>query len=224
MASIDWVSEYEAHETDYFPKGKTLKWTDSSSGKEFQQAPTGTHEAICFGVIDLGTQTGEWQGKPIVRRQVLIQWELPKCPMEDNAPFIVSKFYTASLNEKATLRHDLESWRGRAFTEAELGGFDSHNILGKPGLLSIIHNEAGKARVASVMAVPKGMTLPPQHNKSVFFALERGEYEASTFEGLGKGLQDMIRKSPEWQAISQKAIKEFDEPMDDGPIDETIPF
>lgn len=197
-----------------------MKWTDNGGGKEFAQAPAGTHEAICIGVIDLGTQTGEWQGKPLVRRQVLIQWELPAEKMEDGKPFIVAKFYTASLNEKATLRHDLESWRGREFTPQELGGFDSKNILGKPCLLSIVHNEKDKAKVQGVMAPPKGMTLPKQANPSVFFSLD--EFQQETFDKLGKGLQDLIRKSPEFQ--KRDPARHFDDMADDIPSDEPIPF
>lgn len=198
-----------------------MKWSEGGDGKAFEQAPAGTHEAICIGVIDLGTQAGEWQGKPLIRRQVIVQWELPTAKMADGKPFICSKFYTASLNEKATLRADLQSWRGREFTEQELMGFESKNILGKPCLLSIIHNEKGKAKVASVMACPKGMTLPPPANKPVYFSLERAEFDSVVFEALGKGLQDMIRKSPEWIEIhSGKPAKvdHFDDMAEDIPF------
>lgn len=198
-----------------------MKWTDQGGGKEFAQAPAGTHEAICIGVIDLGTQTGSYQGQPTVKRQVLIQWELPNELMEDGKPFIVSKFYTASLNEKATLRHDLESWRGRAFTEQELAGFESKNILQKPCLLSIIHNDAGKARVASVMAIPKGMKLPGQVNPTTHFSLD--SFDGAVFDKIGKGLQEMIRKSPEFQSLGKKT-DHFADMSDDIPEEASIPF
>lgn len=216
---MDWIAEYNHYWPIYW-KEIEMKWTDNGGGQDFQQAPAGTQEAICTGVIDLGTQEGEWQGKPLIRRQVLVQWELPTCPMDDGQPFIVSKFYTASLNEKANLRRDLESWRGRPFTEAELAGFESKNIIGKPCLLSIIHNEAGKARVSGVMAVPKGMTVPKQHNPNIHFSMEHGEFSAETFEKVGKGLQDIIRKSPEYQEAVGKGHPERDFDEEAG----SIPF
>ena len=43
--------------------------------------------------------------------------------MPDGKPFLVRRRYTASLHEKSALRKDLESWRGRAFTNVELDGF-----------------------------------------------------------------------------------------------------
>ena len=65
-----------------------MKWADSG-GKEFTPAPVGNHPARCIGIIDLGTQTGEWQGKPLVRRQCVLQWELPNEQMEDGRVEIV---------------------------------------------------------------------------------------------------------------------------------------
>ena len=38
--------------------------------------------------------------------------------------FQLRKDYKNSLHEKAGLRKDLEAWRGRRFTDAELAGFD----------------------------------------------------------------------------------------------------
>lgn len=102
-----------------------MKWNDAGSGN-YEQPPVGTHLARCIKVIDIGTQKGEFQGKVTMKRQVIIGWELPNETMTEGEhagkPFGVSKFYTASLNEKANLRADLANWRGRDFTPQELGG------------------------------------------------------------------------------------------------------
>src|SRR5262249_53682681 len=98
----------------------------------FEHAPAGTHLGICTSVIDLGTQHDEYQGKPITRNRVLIQWEIQDAVRENGEPFVIGKFYTNSLSEKANLRRDLESWRGKAFSEQELNGFDLAKILGAP--------------------------------------------------------------------------------------------
>ena len=45
-----------------------MLWKDSGGG-EFEQAPAGTHMAVCIRVIDIGTQDGEYQGKPNSKRQ-----------------------------------------------------------------------------------------------------------------------------------------------------------
>ena len=170
-------------------------------GTEFEQAPVGTHAARCIKMVDIGTQKGEYQGVPNIKRQVILTWELPNTQMSDGEqagkPFIVSKFYTASLSEKATLRHDLVSWRGREFTVSELDGFELKNILGKPCLLSVIHTEKGKAKVGGVMALPAGMEVPQQINPIVYFSLD--EFNLATFDSLSKGIRAMIEVSPEYK-------------------------
>jgi hypothetical protein len=105
------------------------RYANDTGGGDFQHAPIGTHAARCIRLIDLGTQQGEWQGKPTFKNQVLVMWELPDELMEAQddgqpRPFIVSKFYTNSLSEKANLRKDLTTWRGRDFTDDELDRFD----------------------------------------------------------------------------------------------------
>lgn len=168
------------------------------SGEKFEQAPTGTHLARCIGLIDIGTHTSEWQGKPIRRRQMIIKWELPLELREDGQPFIVSEFYTMSLSEKANLRHALVSWRGREFTLAELQGFEMKNILGAVCQVTIIQKENGKTKVSGVAGVPKGVEVPPQHNETLYFDLDF--FDPALYESLSDGLKKLISESEEYQA------------------------
>lgn len=215
-----WVDAYEREERNQ----RTMKWADNGGG-DFEQAPIGSHVARCVKVIDIGTQKGEYQGQANIRRQCIVGWELPNELMKDGdfkgKPFVVSRFYTASLGEKANLRKDLENWRGRSFTEQELLGFESKNIIGKPCMLSIIHNDKGKARVSGVMALPKGMTVPDQVNGSLYFSLD--EFDPKTFESLSDGYKKLIEASPEYQHIKTGAVKpagagRFDDMEDDIPF------
>lgn len=180
-----------------------MRWTESSSGGDWEQAPLGAQVARCIKLIDIGTQTGEYQGKQTHRRQVIVMWELPNCLMEQGEfagkPFVVSKFYTASLSEKANLRHDLVAWRGREFTPEELAGFDAKNILGVPCMLGIV-DVKGKSRVGTVMQLPRGMPVPAQINDTVYFSLD--EFKQDVFDNLSKGIKAMVEKSPEYQAIA----------------------
>jgi hypothetical protein len=179
-----------------------MKVSDTGGG-DFEQCPPGTHIARCFRIIDLGTQAGEYQGIPNHKRQIVIGWELPDILMskDDNAgkPFIVSKFYTASLSEKATLRKDLVNWRGREFTHEELKGFEMKNILNATCMLSITHNDKQKARVTGVMALPKGVQANNLSNKASIFSLD--EFSQSEFDNLPKKFKAMIEISPEYQAL-----------------------
>jgi hypothetical protein len=131
----------------------------AGSGTTFQPAPAGVHQAVCVDVVDLGIIEVTWQGKTKKQHKVKVVWQINEA-RDDGKPFLVQKRYTASLHEKAGLRKDLESWRGRAFTEDELRGFDLEALLGANCLVNVMHAERGGetyANVAAVMALPKGM-------------------------------------------------------------------
>jgi hypothetical protein len=103
-----------------------------------------------------------FQGKTEKKRRIEISWQID-VNMENGKPYLVRRRYNCSLNEKATLRRDLESWRGRAFTRQELQVFDLENLLSVGGLLNLIHevrNGSTYANVAGVMKLPKDMTAP----------------------------------------------------------------
>jgi hypothetical protein len=179
-----------------------MQFKDSGGG-DFEQPPIGTHVARCVKMIDIGTQKGEYQGQATYKRQVIIGWELPNEHMTTGEyagkPFGVSKFYTASLSEKANLRADLKNWRGRDFTPEELAGFDAKNILGKPCMLSLTSTDKGKIKVTGVMALPKGTEVPEQVNPTVYLSLENGEFDQAVFDSLSDGYKKMITVSPEYQ-------------------------
>jgi hypothetical protein len=134
----------------------------AKAGASFTPAPAGTHCAVCVDVIDLGVVEVNYLGKVRKQHKIVIAWQIDET-MEDGKPFLVRRRYTCSLHEKATLRRDLESWRGRAFTNTELEAFDLENLLGVGSLLNVIHesrNGSTFANVASIMRLPKNMTAP----------------------------------------------------------------
>lgn len=205
-----------------------MKFTDT--GKDFEQPPVGTFVARCVKVIDLGTQRDEYQGKVNIRRQVVIGWELPTELMTEGdfagKPFICSRFYTASLSERANLRKDLENWRGRPFTADELNGFESKNILDKPCMLQLAKNDKGKVRVTGIMALPKGMQVAPRSVDITYFSLD--EFKKEVFDKLAEGYRKIIEQSPEYKAIINPPV---DRPHDDDvppgrfdDMDDDIPF
>lgn len=178
-----------------------------TGGSNFQQADAGTYIARCFKIVDIGTHHGEYQKKPNVRNQVIVFWELPTESIDVDGelkPLIVSKFYTNSLNEMATLRHDLESWRGREFTGEELVGFDLMNLLGKPCMVTVVKNEKDKSKISSVSGMPKGLECPPQVNTDESFFID--EWNETVFNGLSDGLKKLIQESDEYKARSGQSV------------------
>jgi len=162
----------------------------------FELAPQGNHMAICYMVCDLGFHDSSYQGGPTTsKRKVRISFEIPGEPMEDGRPFSVSSEYTLSLSEKANLRKDLESWRGRAFTEEELSGFDVFNVLGKPCMVNVVHKTSKASGneypvIASVAALPKGFDVPEPSNTLVFFSLD--DFNQELYAGFPDWLKGKI--------------------------------
>ncbi len=202
------------------------RYAKDSGGGDFQQAPVGTHIARCVRLTDLGTQHGEYLGEPTARSQVLITWELPSETVEfdgKSMPLLVSKFYTNSLSERANLRKDLETWRSKQFTGAELLNFDLMKVLGAPCMLSVVHNDKSKAKVSAVTATPKGMQCPPQVHPSESFWLD--ELDPAKFEKLSDGLRKIIEQSDEYQEmVSPKAHRQGSGQVHVDPLDDEIPF
>lgn len=133
-----------------------------ASGGNFVPAPAGVWPGVCVDVVDLGIMQQEFGGKKKTLHKIRIVWQISEV-RHDNKPHQASKMYTLSLHEKATLRKDLESWRGRAFTEPELQGFDVESVLSAPALLNIVESSKnGKvyANVMGVMRLPKNMEAP----------------------------------------------------------------
>ena len=131
----------------------------TGDGKTFDPAPAGVHQGVCVDVIDLGILDVTWQGKSKKQHKINVAWQIAET-RDDGKPFLVFKRYTLSLSEKANLRKDLESWRGRPFTREEEMGFDVESVIGANCLLNIQHNEVGDktyANVVSIMPLVKGM-------------------------------------------------------------------
>lgn len=182
-----------------------------SASVEFKPAPQGVFTARCYRVIDLGTQEKTFQGVSKGKaRKVLIGWELfgededgHPLMTDEGKPVSVTKRYTVSLGDKAKLRSDLESWRGRAFTEDELAGFDLKNLLGVYALINVKHDikpEAIYANVASISPIPKQMraSLPEGFNELQFFDVE--EPDMGMFSTFSEKLRLVISASEEFKA------------------------
>lgn len=166
-------------------------------------APAGTHLARCVGVISLGTQdSNSPKFKPSFK--VMLVWELPDELIPDGSvAMTVNREYACFLSDRANLRHDLESWRGRPFTPQELDGFDVVNVLDHPCMVAVIHKTSAKksvyAQVTGVMQLPKGVTPKPRVNELVRYEIEQGR--DTTFASLPQWIQTKIAACHEWRQL-----------------------
>jgi hypothetical protein len=170
------------------------------------------HLARCYRVVDLGTQKSEYLGQVKNLQKIMIQFEVHSEDDNGNAlvtskgePMTISKNFTLSLAEKATLRKDLVSWRGREFTNDELNGFELKNILGAWAYLSIAKSMGNNGKeytnIMSINPVPPALKksgLPNGYNPTALFSLDKPDMEM--FGTFSDGLKQKIMSSPEWKS------------------------
>ena len=120
----------------------------------FTPAPEGLHQAVCVDVIDLGQELNKFREPPVLQAKVRIVWQIDEVNEDTGRRFEVSEKYTLSLHEKAALRHHLEAWRGKAFTDQELRGFDLEVLRGVNCQLQVVHKTGSKGGTfANVQAI-----------------------------------------------------------------------
>ena len=186
-----------------------------AKGADFDPPPEGSHIAVCYRVIDLGTQEVTFQGAVSHKHLLLLSWELPDEKMDDGRPFTINKRYTYSSSTKSNLRKDLESWRGKRFEDKELGQFDIAKLLGVGCMLSVVHaekNENTYANISAIMRLPKGTVTPGLHNEKLAFSLNDRPFDRASFGKLTERLQEMVAKSPEYKRATGALPAGDDEP------------
>lgn len=166
--------------------------------------PAGMHVARCYRLIDLGTQPKSYQGKPTGEaRKIMASWELlGEERMDDGKPFTISKSWFLSMHEKASLRKDLESWRGKPFTAEEEHSFDVAKLLGAYCLLNVVQ-EAGAdgntyTQIKAITPLIKGMPKPDPVNDNFIFDADAPDMAA--FEKFSDKMKETISGSREWKA------------------------
>ena len=197
------------------------------SAGNFAPVPTGPQPAILYSLIDLGTQAVNIPGKaPSQKRKIAMRFELhgEDTKLDDGRPMSIGKQFTLTSSQKGNLRPFMEGWRGKSFTDDEFEAFDLQNMLGKAAILTIV--EDGEYRVINgISRLLAGMKAPEMFNKQIYLSLEPGEFDEAVFDGLSDKMKDIIRQSPEYQALNGKIIDGVVKAAsNDAPFDDEIPF
>lgn len=200
---------------------------------EFQSVNPGTHLARCYRMIEIGTIKEDYMGEAKTLQKVMISWELPteKAVFDEakgEEPFAVSKTYTLSMHEKANLRKDLESWRGKGFTEEEAKRFDLTQLLGKPCLLSIIRqpSKSNPGReytvISSISPLMKGQQCPDQINPTKVLSYD--EFNWELFDSLSDYTKDKIKSSIEFKMMQEPGVVKIESGNDENNDIDPLPF
>lgn len=200
-----------------------------TGGKDFEPIEAGSYAAVCTQIIGVGLQETPWGLKDKIKMRFevpseRVEWEIDGEVHE--GPAVIWTTYTASLSERANLRHDLEAWRGRSFTPDELAGFDMDNVLGAPCMLSVVHktNDKGKtfANIASISKLPKGMPKPEPEGEVIGF--DPDNHTKAEFDALPEWLQKMVQDGLRNTKESETDGKQSSAPPDESFQDDDIPF
>jgi hypothetical protein len=206
--------------------------TAPAESGNFKKVPSGNFIGRCYSMIDLGTQTTEFEGDIKHAHKIRLSWELfgedesgePLTIDVDGKtmPLTISKKYTLSMHEKAGLRIDLTAWRGKAFSDEEAKAFDVTKLLGAYAMVNVTIREGknGKtySNVANLSPLPSALknAKPAAVHANQVFNLDAPDMKL--FATFWDGLQEEIKQSPEWK----KKAGSFDEAPSDN--FEEIPF
>lgn len=182
--------------------------SETAGGTAYAPCPPGSYIARCVRLVDLGTVTTDYQGESKTARKCLLGFEVldHETRRDDGQPFVISKRYTMSLNEKATLRKELASWRGRDFTAEELKGFDLKNILGQPCFVSVVETTRPDGRtfssIAGIMRAPKALPVPESVEPLIYWSMSEDQPNWEAFALLHPKLVEQIEATPEYQKLT----------------------
>lgn len=196
--------------------------------------PAGNYVARCYSMIHIGTVSNTYGNDVKLQNRVLISWELPTLLYEHEEkeyPSIISKEYTLTMGSKGNLRKDLESWRGKAFTEAEADDFDLTKLLGAACMLNIIHKTSqtsgnAYANISSISRVPEGLTCP-QAMKEVYEFNYDDKFSTQAVEIMPEFIRNKVMSSQEYLAKisgSEEQPPQDVPEMSQGEPDDDLPF
>jgi len=200
------------------------RYAKESGGGGFKP-PMGIHNVVCCQLVDLGTQEKEWQGKVIGKSPMInIGFEFVDITNEADGetyhPLWGIK-ETNSLGKKANMRKLLEGWRGKAFTEDELKGFDLEKLLGLSCQLVVQPNTKGNPKVVAITKAPAKFG----GNRDLHsFWFDEG-FDGTLPDWIPEWMQEIIQQSDEFLGLHDQEIYEPDEPVEEEPADDDpIPF
>jgi hypothetical protein len=142
---------------------------DSGDSFERELPPAGFQDAVCSKIFDLGKQLSDYQGQQKLQHKVLFVWELAATMSTGEYAgkrFVVHREYTLSLHEKASLRKDLEGWKGKDIPEeVARQGIDLEKMLKVPCTVQINHQTSRSGNeYAKVVSV-----APARHEAPMLF-------------------------------------------------------
>ena len=180
-----------------------------SNNSAGQTVPAGTHVARCYQIIHIGTILDTYQGEEKLVNKVRLVFELPLETADfgkGEQPFSIGRDFTLSMHEKSGLRAFVQGWLGKSMSDGEANKFDIATLLGREGMLNVMHRTANTGRtyadIKGASPLVKGMICPPLVNSAFLL-----DYDSEDFDLRFKML-------PEWLQNKVSSSKEFSDRLD----------
>lgn len=199
--------------------------TKANSTTQKPIPPVGQHLAVCFCIIDLGTQLESFKGaEPKPTPKIHIGWEFcsPKLRAtfdkeKGEQPMAVFQKYSYYLGSKANFGKMIKNWVGKEITE--LTYEQLIKFRGRSAMIQVEHNP-DKTKVddktkkpilyANIASAGTAVFIRPEEipqpksmsNEWLLFSLDHFSWEV--FNKIPKFLQETIMKSAEWAGIQKE--------------------
>ena len=170
--------------------------------------PVGTHEARCYGLVDLGTHPRpDYLGKPKSPAQKIMFFfefpELKKVFKEENGeePMVKHTEFTFIFGDNSNLVKTLKPWIG----DPQL--FDLARCIGMPAQVKIVHTQGKKdpsktydnIETVAEMSPKLIKMLEKQHNPNMVFNIDEHGFDSKEFSALYEWLKKIIMESLEYK-------------------------
>ena len=140
------------------PKARKTMILKDESSSGWENPSAGIHGAVCVDVTDLGLQQTNYGEK----RQLRLTFSLDQ-NKSDGKPIVISRKYTATLNEKGALRKDLKTWRGADLTADEKAEFNAEKLIGAQAQVNIEEFQKNDGTTGTSI----GAILPPADGQDI---------------------------------------------------------
>lgn len=206
-----------------------MKFTTEGNNTPREHCPEGTHMAVCYRIVDLGTQPVKGQyafdektGAQKYTRKLHISFEIPAERMADGKPFNAFGVWDIPRKggDKGRFRVIIKSWVNKNVDDLEVS-----DIFLKGCMISISHTKKDDKtyeNINGIVPLPKGMPVPKHENEAFVFSLD--DFDKEVFAKLPNWQRDVIKESLEFKRML--APKDEDpspsEPV--GADDSDIPF
>lgn len=173
----------------------------TSNTPNFPPLEDGLQKARCYLMAYVGTQEDDFKGNVTMRPKVVIGFLYPEHTFDFKGqgvqePYSKSITYTFNLGRKANLRKDLETWRGKKWSE-DWPDFEIDKVLGAAVMHNIIHNEEGtRFYIDSFIKIKNQDDCPPLEIEPVKYDIR--EHDEEQFQRLPQWVQQMAKDSPDW--------------------------